>query len=281
MPMPTSCSPAKAGAQLQRFERERALPGQSLFRDWAPAFAGETSKGRRAISFALLALAACDGGQHRVTADTASPGAFPAADRPVATIVSPRWSTEDARDRKNEAGEVMDKAGIGPGMTVADIGAGEGYYTIRLAQRVGKQGRVLAEDIVAETRDALALRVTRERLATVSVRLGLPADPRLPAASFDRVLMIHMYHEIEQPYEFLWRMRPSLKPDGLVVVVDADRATQSHGTPPALLKCEFAAVGYAPVAVQDMPSAGGYLATFRAVGPRPAPGAIKACRLPG
>lgn len=204
---------------------------------------------------------------------------FPAPDRPVARIVSPRWSTEEARDRKNEAGEVMEKARIAPGMTVADIGAGEGYYTIRLAQRVGADGRVLAEDIFPAVRDALAERVARERLENVSVRLGTPADPKLPEASFDRVFMIHMYHEIEQPYEFLWRMRPSLKADGLVIVVDANRPTQHHGTPPALLKCEFAAVGYEQVTTEDMPSAGGYLAAFRAVGPRPAPGAIRGCRL--
>ncbi|MFM9545075.1 hypothetical protein ACKI1P_46565, partial [Streptomyces turgidiscabies] len=91
--------------------------------------------------------------------------------RPVAKISSPRWSTEEDRDRLNEAGEVMTKAGIKPGMTVADIGAGEGYYTIRAANRVGKTGRVLAEDIVAEVRDTLALRVSRERLENVSVRL--------------------------------------------------------------------------------------------------------------
>ena len=151
-------------------------------------------------------------------------------------------------------------------MTVADIGAGEGYYTIRVAARVGKTGRVLAEDIISATRDALAERVARERLDNVSVRLGLPADPRLPPASFDRVLMVHMYHEIAQPYEFLWRLRPSLKADGLVVVVDANRATGQHGTPPALLQCEFAAVGYTLVSRQDMPSAGGYLATFRVAG---------------
>ena len=66
----------------------------------------------------------------------------------------------------------MDRAGIAPGMTVADIGAGEGYYTIRLAARVGEQGRVLAEDIFEATRDALAERVSRERLDNVSVRLG-------------------------------------------------------------------------------------------------------------
>jgi 2-polyprenyl-3-methyl-5-hydroxy-6-metoxy-1,4-benzoquinol methylase len=237
---------------------------------------------RRLASFlplaGLLVLAGCDGSKPLLKPQAKQPGPFPAADRPVAGIISSRWSTEEARDRLNEAETVMDRAGIAKGMTVADIGAGEGYYTIRLASRVGRDGRVLAQDIIAATRDALAQRVARERLANVSVRLGLPADPRLPDASFDRVLMVHMYHEIEQPYEFLWRLRPSLKPDGLVVVVDADRPTQNHGTPPALLACEFAAIGYEQVARQDLPSAGGYLATFRARGPRPEPKAIKGCR---
>lgn len=228
---------------------------------------------------AMLALAGCDGSSSLIGPKAETPGPFPAADRPVARIVSPRWSTEEARDRLNEAGDVMGKAGIKPGMTVADIGAGEGYYTIRLAARVGKDGRVLAEDIVPEVRDALAERVARERLDNVSVRLGDPANPKLPDNSFDRVVMVHMYHEIEQPYEFLWHLRPSLRPGGTVVVVDANRPTQNHGTPPALLKCEFAAVGYTLVSTDDMPSAGGYLATFRATGARPEPGDIKPCRL--
>jgi SAM-dependent methyltransferase len=227
---------------------------------------------------AILMLAGCDGAPRIIKEKAEQHTGFPAADRPVATIVSARWSTEEERDRLNEAGQVMNLAGIKPGMTVADIGAGEGYYTIRLAQRVGKQGRVVAEDIVPEVRDQLATRVLRERLDNVSVRLGLPADPRLPDASFDRVLMVHMYHEIESPYEFLWRLRPSMTPDGQVVVVDADRPTEHHGTPPDLLKCEFAAVGYALVSIRPMPSAGGYLAIFTAKGPRPEPGMIKACR---
>ena len=232
----------------------------------------------QASLLALALLAACDGSKPLLKHQAKQPGPFPAADRPVASIVSPRWSTEEARDKANEAGAVMDRAGLKPGMTVADIGAGEGYYTIRLAARVGKTGRVLAEDIIPGVRDALAQRVARERLDNVSVRLGATADPKLPPASFDRVLMIHMYHEIEQPFEFLSRLRPALKPHGLVVVVDANRPTNLHGTPPALLRCEFAAVGYLQVSRQDMPSAGGYLATFRAAGPRPEPGAIKPCR---
>jgi len=229
----------------------------------------------------LLPLTACKPGVERKNEATRDSHGFPAPARPVSTIVSASYATELARDRLNEARAVMDKAGIGHGMTVADIGAGEGYYTIRLASRVGADGRVLAEDILPEVRDRLAERVSRERLDNVSVRLGDPANPRLPHGSFDRVLMVHMYHEIAQPYEFLWNVRPALKADGRVVVVDADRPTSQHGTPPALLDCEFRAVGYQRVKQVPMPSAGGYLAIFEAYGPRPAPEAIRPCDAAG
>ncbi|WP_242414858.1 class I SAM-dependent methyltransferase [Sphingomonas panni] len=237
---------------------------------------------RRALPFALLMLAGCDATQPTPAANAQREDkpTFPKADRPVATIVSARWSTEESRDRLNEAELVMDKAGIAPGMTVADIGAGEGYYTIRLAQRVGDDGRVLAEDIIPQIRDALAQRVARERLDNVSVRLGEPDDAKLPINSFDRVLMVHMYHEIAEPYAFLWNLRPSIRKGGRVVVVDADRPTQNHGTPPALLKCEFEAVGYKLVELQKMPSAGGYIAMFTPDGRRPEPKAIVPCRVP-
>ena len=223
------------------------------------------------LLLATLALAGCKKAEEAPS--------FPAPARPVAKIVSSRWSTEEARDRVNEAETVMDRVGVKPGMTIADIGAGEGYYTIRLASRVGDHGRVLAEDIVPEVRDKLAERVNRDALDNVSVRLGDPADPKLPENSFDRIFMVHMYHEVEQPYEFLWRMRPSLKAGGRVIVVDADRPTEKHGTPSALLRCEFAAVGYKLVESQPLPSVEGYIAQFEAVGPRPTPAKIRACRL--
>jgi SAM-dependent methyltransferase len=203
---------------------------------------------------------------------------FPSAHRDVAPIVSDSFSTEDARDRVGEAEEVMRLAGITPGMWVADIGAGEGYYTVRLAPLVGPRGRVLAEDIVPETRDRLAQRVQRENLDNVAVRLGLPDDPKLPAKSFDRVFLVHMYHEVTSPYAFLWHLREGLKEGGEVIVVDADRPTRQHGIPPDLLKCEFAAVGLDQVRFEPIPGSDGYFAAFVARRPRPQPGAIRACR---
>ena len=203
--------------------------------------------------------------------------AFPEPQRPVSPIVSPRYSNEDARDSVAEFETVVRLAGVEPGMWVADIGAGEGYYTVRLAPLVGSRGRVLAQDIVPETRDRLAQRVQREDLGNVAVKLGEPNDPKLPAASFDRIFLIHMYHEIGRPSEFLWHIRTALKKEGSIVVVDADRPTDRHGTPPRLLLCEFAAVGYELKSFERLPDSESYFAQFVASGPRPEPGDIKVC----
>jgi len=202
---------------------------------------------------------------------------FPRPFRPVSALSSNEYSTEDQRDNLGEAKVVMDLASIREGTTVADIGAGEGYYTVRLAERVGSQGRVLAQDIDPEAIAHLGQRVERERLDNVSIKTGAADDPRLPANSFDRVFMIHMYHEVSEPYAFLWRLRPALKAGGQVVVVDVDRPTDQHGIPPELLFCEFRAVGFRLVEFVRKPELNGYYAQFEAEGQRPEPAAIKPC----
>ena len=228
------------------------------------------SKGASAAAVAALALlAACDAQPER--------SQFPAPMRPVSPIVSPRYSNEDARDSVNEAANVMRLADVRPGMRIADIGAGEGYYTVRLAPLVGRKGRVLAEDIVPETRDRLSDRVQRENLDNVAVKLGAPDNPMLPQASFDRVFLVHMYHEVASPYAFLWHLRDSVKPDGLIVVVDSNRPIERHGIPPAQLKCEFGALAMNPVNFRVLTGGEVYLTAFRIAGAKPAPGRIKAC----
>jgi ubiquinone/menaquinone biosynthesis C-methylase UbiE len=220
---------------------------------------------------ALALLAAC-----KQQASQESP--FPQPKRPVSPIVSPRYSNEDARDSVGEAETVMKLADVREGMYVADIGAGEGYYTVRLAPLVGKTGRVLAQDIVPETRDALARRVHRENLDNVAVKLGEPNDPKLPDGSFDRILLIHMYHEIERPAEFIWHVRDDLKRGGRVVVVDADRPTDRHGTPPRLLLCEFASVGYELTRFERLADTESYFAQFEPRQAKPDPADIKVCK---
>ena len=203
---------------------------------------------------------------------------FPKVRRDVASIVGDSFSTEDARDRLGEAEQVIRLSKVSAGMSVADIGAGEGYYTVRLSPVVGKRGRVLAEDIVPETIELLAQRVHREKLDNVAVVLGAPDNPNLPARSFDRIFLIHMYHEVESPYAFLWHLREGLKPGGEVVVVDADREPRRHGLPPKVLQCELAAVGLKLTHIQPITGGEAYLAAFRAAAPRPDPGEIKPCK---
>jgi predicted methyltransferase len=202
---------------------------------------------------------------------------FPTANRPVAPTVSNTFSTEDARDRLGEAEWVIRLAGVKPGMWVADVGAGQGYYTVRLAPVVGPKGRVLAEDIVRETRDQLSERVQRERLDNVAVKLGTADDPMLPTHSLDRVFLVHMYHEVQSPYAFLWHVREATKPGGEFIVVDSDRPIERHGTPPAQLKCEFAALNLKPVRFARLPGSDVYLMAFAVAGPRPAPDKIQPC----
>src|SRR5215212_11370608 len=225
---------------------------------------------RTAAGAALILLGAC-------RAQPSEPH-FPSAHRDVAPIVGGAFSTEDARDRLGEAEEVMQLAGVKPGMSVADVGAGEGYYTVRLARVVGPKGRVLAEDIVPDIRDELSDRIQRERLDNVAVKLGTPDNPMLPAQSFDRIFLVHMYHEVQSPYAFLWHMREGLKPDGVAVVVDSNRPTNRHGIPPTQLRCEFGAVGMNQVKFEELPGADAYLMTFEVAEARPAPEKIEPCK---
>ena len=235
----------------------------------------------------LLLLAACAGltaCQQEASADLDRPETsreFPRAFRPVSELGANAFSTEQQRDDRNEANTVMDLANIRAGMTVADIGAGEGYYTVRLAERVGADGRVLAQDIDQDALRRLGSRVEEDRLDNVSIKLGDIDDPRLPENSFDRVFMVHMYHEVTEPYAFLWRLRPALREGGQVIVVDVDRPADQHGLRPQLLFCEFQAVGFRLVEFVRRPELAGYYAQFEAVGPRPEPNEIVPCREAG
>ncbi|WP_427967315.1 class I SAM-dependent methyltransferase [Altererythrobacter sp.] len=228
--------------------------------------------------FALLALASC-GPKGEESERPGSALDFPEADRPVSGLGANQISTEDIRDSRGEAQKVMDLANVRNGMTVADIGAGEGYYTVRLAERVGEGGRVLAQDIDSEALARLGQRVERERLDNVSIKLGTPDDPQLPVDSFDRIFLVHMYHEVTEPYAFLWRLWPALAEGGQVIVVDTDRPTDQHGIPPLLLSCEFETVGYRLVEFVEKPDIRGYFARFERDGKRREPSLIRPCRM--
>jgi len=185
--------------------------------------------------------------------------AFPSPRRPVADIVSPSRATERERDAVDETGQIARLLGLEPGMTVGDIGAGSGYHTVRLARLLGPSGNVIAQDVTKSYLAQLARRVKRLKLTNVTIALGQPHDPRLPRASLDAAILVHMYHEVAQPYAFLHNLAPALRPGARVGIVDLDRPTSQHGTPLALLTCELAAVGYRQIAVHQLSGGIGYL----------------------
>jgi ubiquinone/menaquinone biosynthesis C-methylase UbiE len=202
---------------------------------------------------------------------------FPTPDRPVAPIVSSGYSDEKTRDSKGEAERVMDRLGVRPGFRVADIGAGEGYYTVRLARRLGSSATIYAQDVKADYLKRLETRLEREGIRGVRLVLGMPNNPKLMPNSVDVALLSHVYHEIENPYEFFYRLRPAFTAGARVAIIDVDRPTQDHGTPPALLRCELEAVGYRQVDFVSLEPAEGYLAIFLPPPELPSVSLIRPC----
>jgi SAM-dependent methyltransferase len=236
---------------------------------------------RIAMALALAAAFTVPGGAQDFMAPAGAPAeAFPKPERPVADIISPIWHDEKERDAAGEPRQLVQLLGIKPGMTVADIGAGSGYYDVRLAPIVGPNGRIIAEDVMPEYLQSLRHRVSDLGLQNVTVSLGEPHDPRLPAHSLDAAILVHMYHEVAQPYGLLYNLAPALKPNARVGIVDAIGPTAEHGTPPSLLRCELAVVGYKEIAFHPLTGSNAYLAIFAppSAASRPPPGAMIACK---
>lgn len=126
----------------------------------------------------------------------------------------------------------MDAMGIADASVVADIGAGSGWFTIRLARRVGPQGLVYAEDVQKEMINAISRRVGREGLANVRPVLGAKNDPNLPPQSLDAALLVDAYHEIENRVAVLRSLTRALKPQGRIGVVDFRLAGTGPGPSP-------------------------------------------------
>jgi SAM-dependent methyltransferase len=190
----------------------------------------------------------------------------PDVDRPVADIVSPIWSDPAHRDAAHEVDQIVARLRLRPGARVADIGAGSGYDTLRLAKVVGPRGRVLAEDITPAYLQQLRRAVAAAALDNVDIIQGDPGDPRLPPRSIDAAIMVHMYHEIQQPMAMLAHLATAFRPGGRLGIEELDRPTQAHGTPPKLLTCELAAAGYRLIALKPLEGDLGYFAVFAAPG---------------
>jgi SAM-dependent methyltransferase len=185
-------------------------------------------------------------------------------DRPVADIVSPIWSDPAQRDAAREVDQIVARLHLRAGASVADIGAGSGYDTLRLAKVVGLRGRILAEDITPAYLRQLRQTVSAAGLGNVDIIEGDPGDPKLPPRSIDAAIMVHMYHEIQQPMAMLAKLATAFKPGGRLGIEELDRPTQAHGTPPKLLACELAAAGYRLIELKPLQGDIGYFAVFSA-----------------
>jgi hypothetical protein len=205
---------------------------------------------------------------------------FPKPDRPVADIISPIWHDEKERDGAREPDQLVRRLGVKPGMSVADIGAGSGYYVVRLSPIVGAGGGILAEDVKPEYLQTLRMRVLNLGLSNVTITSGEPHDPKLPAGSVDVAILVHMYHEIAQPYGLMYNLVPALRGGARVGIVDVFATTSQHGTPPDLLRCELAAVGYRELSTDRLDGSNAYLAIFAppSLTSRTRPDGIVACK---
>ncbi|MFI5175441.1 MAG: methyltransferase domain-containing protein [Terriglobia bacterium] len=125
------------------------------------------------------------------------------------------------RDQWQHPQAVMDALVIGPGKIVADVGAGDGYFTFHLAERVGLQGKVYAEDIKNDEVDAIRRRAEEKHLTQIEVLHGEPGDPKLPGNSLDVVLIVNAYHEFRSYETMLRSIFNALKPEGLLAIIDS------------------------------------------------------------
>ena len=139
---------------------------------------------------------------------------------PVMGVAGADWLTRPERIQEENPDRMLASLEIKPGSVVADIGAGVGYHTWRLADIVGPTGRVIAEDIQDGMIALLRKNIADRKLKNVDVIRGTPTDPKLPDNSVDLVLMVDVYHEFSDPVSMMNHIRSALKPTGRVVLVE-------------------------------------------------------------
>jgi ubiquinone/menaquinone biosynthesis C-methylase UbiE len=154
---------------------------------------------------------------------TQTPGVHPISGRVYAPVMGWQgapWLERPERTEEEAPDTALDTLKIARGSTVADIGAGSGYITMRLANRVGPTGTVYANDVQPEMLQILRRRVDRARATNVVLVQGAIDDPKLPASAMDLELMIDVYHELSHPQEMLRGLRTALKTDGRLVLLE-------------------------------------------------------------
>ena len=166
----------------------------------------------RAVAFVLLFALVCGAEEFH-----------PITHRRIAGVMGAGgadWLVRPEREAEERPDQALEAIGIQRGSTVADIGAGVGYFTWRLAERVGTTGVVYGEDIQPEMLDMLTKNMTARHLGNVRAVLGTPEDPKLPPNSLDLVLLVDVYHEFSEPEKMLEHLRDEVKPQGRIVFLE-------------------------------------------------------------
>ena len=164
---------------------------------------------------------------------------------------------EPGRDQRLQIDRVMDLLHLKPGSTIADIGAGGGWFSVRAARRVGPKGRVIAEDINPKAIAYIQQRAQREHLANIVPLLGTPDDPKLAPDSLDAALMLKVYHEIAHPPLVLAKLRAALKPGARFGIIDRNGNGADHGLKESIVRDEVEHAGFRQVARYDFTKADG------------------------
>ena len=172
--------------------------------------------------------------------------AAPSAQRKTSSPYTGDLSIFDApgRDERLQINRVMDMLGIEPGKSVADIGAGSGWFTVRAARRVTGSGTVYAVDINPDAIRYIDQRAKKEQLPNIKTILTQPDDPQIPANSIDAVLLLKTYHEVAHPLVLLRNLRSSLKPGARIGIIDRNGNGENHGVSKDVVVREAAEAGY-------------------------------------
>lgn len=155
------------------------------------------------------------------------------------------------RDKKLQVDRVMDLLAIAPGKTVADIGAGSGWFSVRAARRVTQTGTVYAVDINPEAIQYLQQRTKREGISNIKTILGQAGDPLLPPRSVDAALLLKTYHEVADPVALLKNLRQSLRPGARIGIIDRNGKAEDHGVNEDIVLREVQQAGYTLVGKYD------------------------------
>lgn len=175
------------------------------------------------VSLTLSTIAASAQSPSVVTEDAAAAPATHYMGREIAQTMhylGAPWLTRDERQREEDCELMLKKLGVREGMTVCDMGCGNGFYTLQLARMVGPKGRILAVDIQPEMLRLMEARAAEQELGNIESILGDVDDPKLPEASIDLILCVDVYHEFSHPEPMLASMRRGLKKDGAMVLVE-------------------------------------------------------------